>query len=389
MPHDFDVPVQRRGTNSIKFDYARRFGRPEDALPLWVADMDFRTPDEVVDAVVARARHGVFGYTLASDEYRASVVNWMAARHGWQVRPDWIVPIPGVVFGLAMCVRAFTEPGDAVLIQPPVYYPFANVVRDNGRVLVEAPLRFADGGYGIDFEGFGRALDESGAKLFLLCSPHNPVGRVWREDELRRLGDICLSRGVIIASDEIHMDFVRPGCRHIPLASLSDGLAASTVALTSASKTFNLAGLQCANAIVPDGGLRGRLSRAVAASGVGEPNALALEATRAAYGHGASWLAELLDYLEGNWAFLEGFLKRRLPALKLVEAQGTYLAWIDCRALGMEAGELKRFMLEEAKLWLDQGDMFGKEGAGFVRVNIATQRATLERALRQLEAAMA
>jgi cystathionine beta-lyase len=214
------------------------------------------------------------------------------------------------------------------------------------------------------------------------------VGRVWREDELRRLGEICLARGVTIVSDEIHMDFERPGHRHVPLASLSPELAQATVTLTSASKTFNLAGLQAANAIAPNQGLRRRLKAAIAATGYGEPNVLALEATRAAYTAGASWLDALLEYIEGNWAFLRDFLAARIPALRLVEAEGTYLAWIDCRALGMDAKELERFMLEDAKLWLDQGDMFGAEGEGFVRINIATQRATLRRALEQLESAV-
>ena len=388
--YDFDAPVERRGTDSVKFDCAVRFGRPEDALPLWVADMDFPAPPAVLEALSARVRHGVFGYTIAGDGYRAAVTGWLRDRHAWDIRPEWIVAIPGVVYGLSTAVRAFTEPGDAVVIQPPVYYPFGEVIRDNGRVVAQAHLVYGeDGRYTIDFEALEQAFEETGAKLFLLCSPHNPVGRVWREDELRRLGEICLAHDVIVASDEIHMDFVRPGHTHIPFASLSHELAERTVAFTSASKTFNLAGLQAANAIIANDALRERFARAVRVSACNEPNVLGLVANEAAYRHGAEWLDELRKYLEGNWSFLRDFLRQRIPALTLVEAEGTYLAWIDCRKLGLDDHALKRFMLDEAKLWLDQGDMFGPEGGGFVRINIATQRATLERALVQLEHAVA
>ena len=386
--YDFDTPVERRGTNSLKFDCAEMFHRPADALPLWVADMDFRTPDVVMDAICARARHGVFGYTMAGPEYLTAVANWMHARHAWDIEPEWIVTAPGVVFALSAAVPAFTQPGEAVLIQPPVYYPFARVVRDNDRVLAESPLVYEDGRYAIDFAAFERTLETSGAKLFIFCSPHNPVGRVWREDELRQLGDICLAHGVTIVSDEIHMDFERPGQVHVPLASLSPELAQATVTMTSASKSFNLAGLQTANVVAANERLRGQLKRAIAVTGYDEPNVLGLEATRAAYEQGAPWFDALKEYLEGNWDLLARYLEERIPQLKLVPAEGTYLAWIDCRSLGMDARELRHFMLEDAKLWLDQGDMFGTEGAGFVRVNLATQRANLQRALEQLEAAV-
>ena len=391
VTYDFDTPVERRGTDSLKFDSAEAHHRSPDLLSLWVADMDFRTPDEVVDAIVERTQHGIFGYTEPGLPYYRSVANWMYDRHNWTVDAGWIALVPGVVCGLATAVRAYTEPGDAVLIQPPVYYPFGSVIRENGRVVAEAPLVYAGAGgaYSIDFDAFERALAESGAKLFFLCNPHNPVGRVWRMDELRRLGEICLAHDVIIVSDEIHMDFVRPGHVHVPMASLSPRISEATVTLTSASKTFNLAGLQLSNAIIPNKRLRARFKEAAQAGGYGMGNTLGLTATKAAYDHGAPWLDALLAYLEGNWTFLREFLEARIPELKLVEAEGTYLAWVDCRALGMDDGRLKRFILDDAKLWLDQGDMFGSQGSGFIRINIATQKAYLERALLQLEAAVA
>ena len=389
--YDFDTPVERHGTDSLKFDCAERYHRAPDLLSLWVADMDFRTPEPVVDAVVERAQHGVFGYTEPGLPYYRSVVQWMGSRHNWTIEAGWIALVPGVVCGLATAVRAYTEPGDAVLIQPPVYYPFSSVIRENGRAVVEAPLVYdaKNGSYTIDFDAFERALVESGAKLFFLCSPHNPVGRVWTRDELRRLAEICLAHETIIVSDEIHMDFVRPGHTHVPMANIAPRISEATVTLTSASKTFNLAGLQLSNAIIPNRRLRMLFKDAALAGGYGMGNTLGLTATKAAYDYGAPWLDALRGYLEGNWAFLREFLETRIPELKLVEAEGTYLAWVDCRALALDDAQLKQFILDEARLWLDQGDIFGKPGSGFIRINIATQKSYLERALLQLEAAVA
>ena len=388
--YDFDAPVERHGTDSLKFDRQPPSGAAEDVLSMWVADMDFKAPDEVLRAIEARARHGVFGYTQPSDGYYQSVASWMRSRHGWEIDPRHILITPGVVFALAVAVRAYTEPGDAVLLQPPVYYPFSGVVRDNGRVPAEAPLAYAgaDGGYTIDFEAFERVAAESGAKLFLFCSPHNPVGRVWREDELARIADICMRYGITIVSDEIHADFVRPGFKHVPLASLSREIADNTVTLSSASKTFNIAGLQVAHAVIPDERRRRAFNKALWVSGYSLPNALGLVATQAAYDHGAPWIDALNAYLEENWALLERFVRTRIPELKLVKAQGTYLAWLDCTALGMDDAQLERFILKDARLWLDQGHIFGASGSGFVRINIATQHSTVERALLQLEQAV-
>lgn len=389
--YDFDIAIDRSGTDSLKFDRAEMFGRSPDLLSLWVADMDFKTPDEVIEAIVKRAKHGIFGYTDPGSDYYESVSAWMRSRHSWEIDPKSILVTPGVVFALAVAVRAYTKPGDAVLYMPPVYYPFAGVIKENGRALAEAPLVFReDGGrYAIDFEQFERAAVESGAKLLLFCSPHNPVGRVWRKEELERLARICLRHGITIVSDEIHEDFIRPGHVHIPTASLSPEIADITVTLTSASKTFNLAGLQVANAIVSNAKLRRAFATALSVTGYNQANTLGIVATKAAYEHGAPWLGQLNAYLEGNWAFLADFLEEHIPELKLVEAEGTYLAWIDCRTLGLDDERLKRFILDDAKLWLDQGDIFGKPGSGFIRINIATQKAYLRSALEQLAAAIA
>ena len=388
--YDFDIPVDRHGTDSLKYDRAELFGRSPDLLSLWVADMDFKTPDEVIEAIVQRANHGIFGYTDPGVDYYQAVAAWMRNRHGWEIDPKGILTTPGVVFALAVAVRAYTQPGDAVLYMPPVYYPFAGVIKENGRVLAEAPLVFSEksGRYAIDFEQFERVAVESGAKLLLFCSPHNPVGRVWRREELERLVQICLEQGITIVSDEIHEDFIRPDHTHIPTASLSPEVADITVTLTSASKTFNLAGLQVANAIFSNERLRREFATALSITGYNQANTLGIVATKAAYEFGASWLDQLNAYLEGNWALLADFLDERIPELKLVEPEGTYLAWVDCRALGLDDRGLKRFILDDAKLWLDQGDIFGKPGSGFIRINIATQKAYLLRALEQLATAV-
>ena len=388
MPYDFDAPIERHGTDCLKFDFAEARHRSPDLLSLWVADMDFPTAPEIIDAVCERTRHGIFGYTMPTAPYFEALDAWCTQRYDWHVPADQVTITPGVVYALAACVRAFTDPGDAVIIQQPVYYPFASVVCDNGRVLVNAPLSNDDGAYSIDFHAFERTVRESKAKLLILCNPHNPVGRAWTADELARLGDICERHGVIVVSDEIHMDFARPGHKHVPYLTLDERLAQHAVACTSASKTFNLAGLQIANTVIPDAKLRRLFRNAVGATGFGEGNTLGLVATQAAYEHGGQWLDELKAYLEGNWALTADVLAQRAPELKLIEAESTYLAWIDCRKLDLYGSDLQRFTEDEAGLWLDCGNMFGKDGDGFIRINIATQRAYLARALDQLASAV-
>lgn len=388
MTYDFDIPTERHGTDCLKFDWAEKRGRSADLLSLWVADMDFPTAPEIVDAIIERTKHGIFGYTEPGAEYFAALDNWLAQRYGWHVTEDEVTVTPGVVYALAMAVRAFTEPGDAVIIQQPVYYPFSFVVTENERTLVNAQLAYDGKRYHIDFEELERLIEESNAKLFILCNPHNPVGRAWTVGELEQLGKICLRHGVVVVSDEIHMDFARPGIEHVPFATLNEQFAQNCVACTSASKTFNLAGLQVANIVIPNKDLRRAFRDEVISSGYSQPNTLGMVATQAAYEHGGPWLDQLKDYLEGNWQLLANMLAERTPELQLIEAESTYLAWIDCRALGFDAWQLERFIEDEAKLWLDCGHIFGAGGDGFIRINIATQRSYLERAIDQLASAV-
>ena len=320
--YDFDTPVDRHGTDSLKFDRAVERHRSPDLLSLWVADMDFPTPDEVISAIEKRARHGIFGYTEPGPDYFAALARWMA-RYGLSVSQGEVVVTPSVVFALATCVRAFTEPGDAVLVQRPVYYPFTGVVEKNGRRLVNAPLVYGTHGYSIDFDAFERAISENGVKLFLLCNPHNPVGRAWTHDELARMGAVCAAHEVLVVSDEIHMDFARPGFTHVPFATVEPQIADTCITCTSASKTFNLAGLQVANVIIGNERLQHAFVSEVSSEGYSQPNTLGMVATQAAYEHGWEWLSQLNDYLEGNWQLIESHLAQHAPELHLVPAQST------------------------------------------------------------------
>ena len=393
MGTNFDRVVDRRGTSSLKWDYQERFTglAPADAgelLPLWVADMDFPAPPPVLEAIQRRVDHGVLGYTLEPDSYYEAVAAWMHRRHRWQVRRGWMLSCPGVVPTVSLAVLAYTRPGDRVVLQPPVYYPFRSCIESNGREVAENPLVLEGERYRMDLEGLERLLDER-TRLLVLCSPHNPVGRVWRPEELGRLVEICRSRGVVILSDEIHHDLVLDGNRHTPTAALSEQAAEITVTLTSATKTFNLAGLGGSLAIAADAALRRRLKEARDSVWTGGANAVAAAATEAAYRHGEPWLEELLGYLEGNYAFLRGFLGERLPAVRVIPLEGTYLAWVGLQELGFSDQEIKHRLLRRARVWLDEGPMFGTGGAGFQRINLACPRATLEEALERITAALA
>jgi len=388
MAYDFDRVVERRNTDSLKFDYAKKRGRPEDILPLWVADMDFPAPPEVLSALRERVDHGIFGYSDAADStYFDTVNHWYQTRFGYTFQESWLTKTPGVVYALCVAIRAFTREGDGVLIQPPVYYPFTESVVENNRVLAQNVLVEHDGQYSVDLIDFERKIVEHNVKLFLLCSPHNPVGRVWKREELLAMGDICLRHEVVVVSDEIHADFVYPGFQHSVFASLKPEFEAITITCTAPSKTFNLAGLQIANIFIADPSLRKKFRTEVNASGYSQPNVMGLIASRAAYEHGADWLDELLVYLRGNLDYLRDFLARDIPRIRLVEPEGTYLAWLDCRALGLSDAVLNHWITRTAKLWLDAGTMFGAGGEGFVRLNYACPRATLTQALLQLKAA--
>jgi len=389
MSYSFDTVIERRGTDSIKYDFAAKRGLPEDVLPLWVADMDFPSPPEVLDALAEKCRHGIFGYSdVADDSYFNALFKWYSERFGWRLSPEWLVKAPGVVFAICAAIRALTEEGEAVLIQQPVYYPFSESVLANGRRLVVNELVYSGGKYSVDLEDFEEKIKREKVKLFILCSPHNPVGRVWRAEELSAMGEICLRHGVKVVSDEIHADFVYPGNRHQVFAAISPELADITVTCTAPTKTFNLAGLQISNILISNPELRRRFRLEISKTGYSQLNIMGLVACRAAYEHGARWLDELLVYLGSNLEFVRSFLARELPRVRLVEPEGTYLVWLDFRALGLTDRELNDLIVNKAKLWLDAGTMFGAGGTGFQRVNIACPRSLLERAMRQLKGAL-
>ena len=389
MSYSFDTVIERRGTDSIKYDFAAKRGLPEDVLPLWVADMDFPSPPEVLDALAEKCRNGIFGYSdVADDSYFNALFKWYSERFGWRLSPEWLVKAPGVVFAICAAIRALTEEGEAVLIQQPVYYPFSESVLANGRRLVVNELVYSGGKYSVDLEDFEEKIKREKVKLFILCSPHNPVGRVWRAEELSAMGEICLRHGVKVVSDEIHADFVYPGNRHQVFAAISPELADITVTCTAPTKTFNLAGLQISNILISNPELRRRFRLEISKTGYSQLNIMGLVACRAAYEHGARWLDELLVYLGSNLEFVRSFLARELPRVRLVEPEGTYLVWLDFRALGLTDRELNDLIVNKAKLWLDAGTMFGAGGTGFQRVNIACPRSLLERAMRQLKGAL-
>lgn len=388
MPVNFDTVPNRRGTNCFKYDFAREMGMPEDVLPLWVADMDFPTAPAVLERLHALAEHGIFGYTGVKDAYFSAVHNWYAQRFGWETQRSWLVTTPGVVFAIAIAIRAFTQKGDAILIQQPVYYPFADKVTENDRQLVVNPLILKNGRYEMDFADMERKIADNRVKMFLLCSPHNPVGRVWTKEELLRVGEICQKHGVLVVSDEIHADFTYAGHTHRVFASVKSEFADFTITCTAPSKTFNLAGLQNSNIFIPNRQLRHAYKKELSACGCGGTNCMGMAACQAAYEAGADWLEQLKQYLAGNLAYVRQFLREKLPDIALIEPEGTYLVWLDLRKLGLTEQQQRQLIVQDAKLWLDTGTLFGQGGEGFERINIACPRATIEQAMQRLERAV-
>lgn len=348
---DFDEVVERRNTDSLKYDFAVKRGKPEGVLPLWVADMDFKTSPRVLEAIDARVRHGIFGYTESGDRYFEAVAGWMKERHQWMVQRDWLVKTPGVVFAIAMAIRAFSREGDGILIQQPVYYPFADVIRDNNRKVINNSLvQDADGKHHIDFEDFERKIREHRVPLFILCSPHNPVGRVWTKEELVRLGEICLKYHVIVVSDEIHEDFVFGDRKHLVFANMKKEFENISVICTSPTKTFNIAGLQVSNIFIPDERLRQLFCKQIDAAGYSQMNTIGLVACEAAYRDGGSWYDAMMKYIAGNISFLKTYVERELPELKVTEPEGTYLVWVDFRVLGLTEECLEKLIVGKAGL---------------------------------------
>ena len=379
MKYDFDRPVSRRGTDSYKWDSAEN----ERILPMWVADMDFRTAPAITDALRRRVEHGIFGYTRVPDSYYEAVSSWFSRRHGWAIDRDWIVYTSGVVPAISAVIKALTVPGDKVLVQTPVYNCFFSSIRNNGCEMVSSPLVFADNTYTIDYEDLEHKAADPKVKVMLLCNPHNPAGRVWKREELAHIGEICIRRGITVVSDEIHCELVFPEHRYTPFASVSEDFLRHSVTCISPSKAFNIAGLQIANIVCADADRRARIDRAINDNEVCDVNPFGVIATQAAYNEGEEWLDQLIDYLHANYLYMRDFCREHLPEFPVAALEGTYLVWMDCRKLGMSSEELERRLVSEARLWLNAGTMYGAEGEGFMRWNIACPRNTLTEGLKR------
>lgn len=383
MKYDFDSVIDRRDTACEKYSFLKKHGLDEDVLPMWVADMDFETVPEIKERLRQITEHGIYGYTGRTDAYNEAVISWFSRRFQWKIEDRWIISTPGVVFALATAVRTYTEPGDGILIQQPVYYPFERVISRNGRVPVISRLIRGTEQYEMDFIDMERKIREQNVKMMILCSPHNPVGRVWKKEELEQLGTLCEKYGVTVVVDEIHCDFVRKGYKHVPFGTL-EPFGKKAVICTAPSKTFNLAGLQASNIIIADPVLRRKFVTELNAQGMFGAGLYGLAACQTAYETGEEWLEQLLDYLEGNYQYIKTYLQEKLPKVRLTELQGTYLIWMDFRAYGYTDQELNRIMQKEAKLWLDDGPMFGQGGSGFMRLNLAAPKSLVEDAMERL-----
>lgn len=400
MTFNFDAEIDRTGTHSIKWeflfeghklvfgDHAQAKHGRDRLLPMWVADMDFRCPPAVIDALTERVAHGIFGYAMPSDSYYEAVINWMARRYGVVVERDWLVLTPGIVPALNMLVETLIAPGDKVLVQRPVYYPFFAAIENNGGEIVSNTLVLENGRYTIDFDDLAAKAADPAVKMAILCSPHNPVGRVWTREELTRFGEICLANDVLLISDEIHCDLIYDGVAFTSFAAINETFAQKSIICTAPSKTFNMAGLKTSNIIIQDKEIRAKLNKTLLRHGLLGGNALGLVATEAAYNHGEAWLAEVMAYIEANYHFMVAYLAEHLPQLEAIRPEGTYLVWVDCRKLGLDAAARRQLLLGEAKVFLDNGEMFGPEGEGFERFNLACPRSILAEALERIGTAV-
>ncbi len=389
MSYDLDKVYERRGTNSLKWDFFEERKHSPDELPLWVADMDFKAADPIIKAVKEAAEKGFFGYTLDKHDDRRIVSEWLLRRHGYGPEPDDIIFAPGVVFALTAAVNALTERDDAVLVSEPVYYPFFSLVRDTGRKLIKNVLVPDDKGhYGFDFDALEKQITDNEVKVYILCSPHNPVGRVWKRDELIKIGEICLKHGVTVFSDEIHADFVYEDNKHIPFASLSEEFEKNSVTFTSPSKTFNMAGLQIAEILAHDPDKRQKIKKALSVTGYAEVPVTGLAAMRAAYTECDGWIEEVRSYIHENILFMEEYLHENIPELKMTHPEGTYLPWVNCKGLGYDKNDLEELIRNKAKLWLDPGYIFGDSGTLYQRFNVACPRSILKEALLRLKNAI-
>lgn len=374
MKYDFDTVTPRRGTLSYKWDSA-----PEGVLPMWVADMDFKTAPPIIDALRKRIDNGIFGYTRVPDDYYSAVTAWFSRRHGWDINPDMMIYTSGVVPAISATIKALAAPGDKVIVQTPVYNCFFSSIRNNGCEILESPLRKVGDSYDIDFEDLESKASDEKATLMLLCNPHNPAGRVWSREELRRIAEICSRHGVTVISDEIHCEFVFDGFRYTPFATVTGATGCKTVVCISPSKAFNIAGLQIANIVAPDEETRSRIDKAININEVCDVNPFGVIATIAAYNEGEQWLIQLLDYIKGNYEYMKAFCEKNLPDFRLARLEATYLVWMDCSKLGLKSEALEEKLIEDVSLWLNAGTMYGtRDGEGYMRWNIACPRSVLD-----------
>ncbi len=380
---EFDEVIQRKGTDTYKWDALKELYGRDDLISMWVADMDFKSPKVIIDKMKERLQHGIFGYTFVSDSFKQSVKNWMRKRRDWDIEKDWITVTHGVVPGVNFAIRAFSHPGDKVIVQTPVYYPFFSAIQNTGRILVENPLKYENYDYTMNFDDLESKIDNR-TKILILCSPHNPVGRVWTEKELKRLSQICAKNDMIILSDEIHSDIIMNGFKHLPTSLFYD----KTVSFYSSSKTFNLAGLQTSVAIIPNEKLRVEFQNSMDNLNLFSSNIFGLLAMQTAYDQAEPWLESLIDYLENNYKLLKDFFSLNFKDVKIMDLQGTYLAWMDFNSLGLSQDKLNDIFVNQARVALVDGEKFGKNGKGFMRLNIATPRVVLEQGLRRIEKAL-
>lgn len=388
MNYNFNNLVNRNHTDCIKWDGHGPFGMPEDALPMWVADMDFELPLPIANAIVSRASHPIFGYTLLTDKYKEAIRHWMGTRHHWDIASDWLVIVPNVVGAINIAIKAFTSPDEKILIQEPVYNPFSRSILTNEREVAVNELICIANRFEIDFKDFEAKVSDPKVKLFILCNPHNPVGRVWTPEELQKMGELCLLHDVVILSDEIHQDIVFKTYKHTPIGTLSEGIANNLITCTSTGKTFNSASISLGNIIIPNAKIREQFVKAFNQIGIDTMSPFAQQVVEVGYTQCADWVDVLVDYIEGNKHYVEDFIAEHLPMIRVTKSEATYLLWMDMSGLGLTAEELLNFMTHDAKIWINPGTIFGKSGEGYVRMNIATCRENVVEAMNRLRMAI-
>ncbi|MBN2349259.1 MAG: PatB family C-S lyase [Bacteroidales bacterium] len=387
MNYNFDEIISRENTASVKYDLRKQYFGYSDVFPMWVADMDFKTPDFIIKAIKKRLDHEILGYTYRPESFNSSVVNWIKDRHNWKIKKEWISFSPGIVPAINLIILALTEPGDKIIVQQPVYFPFFSAIKNHGRVVVNNPLTLRDDRYIMDFEDLKSKIDKD-VKMLILCNPHNPTGNVWKKEELEQLAKICIENNILIVSDEIHSDLVYEKFRHTPLASLSEEISQQVISCYAPSKTFNLAGLSTSVIVCANPDILKRYNKTLDDIHVGSGNIFGMVALEAAYNGGKEWLEALLAYLQKNVAFIKSYFEENIPKIKLIPPESTYMVWLDCRQLNLYKEELKNFMLKEAKIGLSDGPIFGAEGIGFQRMNIACPKILLEEAITNLYLAL-